>query len=98
MAKNLSLWQRIMPLLMVNVVYTMEEYQKLSKVWKIILQLDRAGRAKLAPAVEQETQHLIQKNACISNDCHIIALARVSGARLLCSDDVKFTSQDNLQQ
>ncbi len=76
----------------------MEEYQKLSKVWKIILQLDRAGRAKLAPAVEQETQHLIQKNACISNDCHIIALARVSGARLLCSDDVKFTSQDNLQQ
>ena len=39
--------------------------------------------------VEKETQYLIQKNACISNDCHIIALARASGARLLCSDDVK---------
>jgi predicted nucleic acid-binding protein len=68
-----------------------EEYQKLSSVWKIILQLDRAGRAKLAPKqiVEKETKYLIQKSACISNDYHIIALARVSGARLLCSDDVK---------
>ena len=37
--------------------------------------------------VESETSSVASTGLCVSDDEHIIALARVSGARLLCSED-----------
>ena len=49
-----------------------------------------AGRLRLVEKkpVEQETERLRVNGVCQSNDEHVIALARVSGARLLYSNDV----------
>jgi hypothetical protein len=49
----------------------------------------RAGLAHQYPngAVDREAGVLKAQSACISNDSHIIALARVSGARTLYSSD-----------
>lgn len=49
----------------------------------------RAGRIKLVKDrdVEDKTELLIREEQCRSNDQHVIALAQVSGARLLYSDD-----------
>lgn len=54
-----------------------------------IASLDRAGIAKLVPdrKVDDETTVLVGDSRLSSDDPHIIALARVSGARLLCSQD-----------
>ncbi len=48
-----------------------------------------SGRARVFPkdAVDSEQRSLDSKGACKSNDSHIIALARVSGARVLWSSD-----------
>ena len=47
------------------------------------------GRVRIVPtaAVGQRTDELKQENACMSNDEHVIALAQISGARLLYSND-----------
>ena len=39
--------------------------------------------------VDPLTAGLRASQSCVSNDEHVIALARVSGARLLCSNDVR---------
>ena len=48
-----------------------------------------AGRAKRIPdkEVDTETKELEDLNICKSNDHHVLALARVSGARLLFAND-----------
>lgn len=48
-----------------------------------------SGRVRLcdAAAVNDKTQQLKSENSCRSNDPHIVALAQVSGARLLYSND-----------
>ena len=50
---------------------------------------ERAGRAVIfdRDAVDDETRRLRDNGACVSDDEHVIALARVSGARRLCSSD-----------
>lgn len=50
---------------------------------------ERAGRAVIMDkkTVNDETQRLRDDGACVSDDEHVIALARVSGARRLCSSD-----------
>ena len=55
-----------------------------------LVRLDQAGRARKVPDVDvnQVTEELVRARACVSDDPHIIGLARVSGARLLCSSDV----------
>ena len=55
--------------------------------WKSELQ--RAGRMTIKNKVEvnNRTEELIKNNSCSSNDAHVIALAQVSGARLLYSND-----------
>lgn len=65
------------------------EYQKLAAVWKFLRSLDQAGRAQLIPdsQVDVEELHVKQQLVIASDDPHILALARVSGARLLCSHD-----------
>ena len=54
-----------------------------------ILELRRSGRAFQIDneQVDNEEQVVVQMGVCKSDDPHIIALARVSGARTLCSAD-----------
>ena len=65
------------------------EYQKLTAVWKFLRTLEQAGRAKLISdsQVDDEELHVTQNIMIASDDPHILGLARVSGARLLCSHD-----------
>lgn len=74
-----------------------KEYQALSTVWKFIVALDRAGKANAYPDAEIDAlqQAFTSSGALKSDDPHIIALAQVSGARLLCSRD-KALHQDFL--
>ena len=55
--------------------------------WKSELQ--RAGRMTIKNKVEvnNRTEELKKNNSCSSNDEHVVALAQVSGARLLYSND-----------
>lgn len=65
------------------------EYSKLRKFSRLIAQLDRAGVLRQVPSkdVESETKKVERLGHCVSNDSHIIGLARASGVRLLCSND-----------
>lgn len=64
-----------------------KEYFQSSKIQKMIVALDRAGRAKAIRDDLVDARIGQIENLCISNDSHIIALALESGARLLCSHD-----------
>jgi len=52
-------------------------------------QLNQAGRARQIPDVEVDAdeQCVAQTGLCRSDDPHVVALARVSGARTLCTHD-----------
>jgi len=65
------------------------EYVTLATVWKFIVALDRAGKAATYPDADVDLAAgiLDESGALNSDDPHIIALAQVSGARLLCSRD-----------
>jgi hypothetical protein len=65
------------------------EYERLAKARRIVLALDRAGKARAIPdgPVEELTQTLRDSGGLDSDDPHIIALAQVSGSRLLHSLD-----------
>jgi len=65
------------------------EYKKLASVWRFIIALDRAGKAVAYSdaAVDALQKELENSGLLQSDDPHIIALAKVSGARLLCSKD-----------
>ena len=65
------------------------EYLKVSLVTRLLLLLDRAGRARKIPnqAVNTEEMRITKLKICKSDDPHVIALARISGVRLLCSHD-----------
>ncbi len=49
----------------------------------------KSGRAKSVPdeRVGREAKRLVEEGACRSDDQHVLALARISGARLLYSRD-----------
>lgn len=68
------------------------ELARSKRGWTQLVQLKRAGRAidweeTAAGCVEKETAALVKMNVCRSNDAHIVALARVSGARVLFTED-----------
>lgn len=65
------------------------EYTKILKVLRVIKAFDQAGIAKKISDsdVDDENQAIVRLGLCKSNDTHVIALARVSKARLLCSAD-----------
>lgn len=65
------------------------EYERMKEFWHHFIGLDRQGRTRLISdsKVDAETLQLQETAACTSDDHHIIALARISGTRLLCSDD-----------
>lgn len=67
------------------------EMSRLHKPHRYLLALWRAGRARRLPdeQVEQEESVVADTGLCRSNDSHVLALARVSGARVLCTDDKK---------
>jgi len=67
------------------------EYRKICAFWRLLVTLDRQGVARQVDGgrVDRETDRLRATNACRSDDPHIIALARVAQARLICSDDQK---------
>lgn len=64
---------------------TLERVTRQVRAWK------QAGRAMEFPkaAVDAEERVVREMNAATSNDIHILALARVSGARVLFSSDGK---------
>jgi len=67
-----------------------QEYRDGSREFRRwLVRLDQAGRARKVPDVDVNdvTEELVRDGAYVSDDPHIIALARVSGVRLLCSSD-----------
>jgi hypothetical protein len=66
-----------------------KEYQKLKGVWRFIRILDQAGRTQLCSVseVDREMELVKTKFNISSDDPHVLALARISGARILCSRD-----------
>jgi hypothetical protein len=65
------------------------EYQLISVAWRVLVALDRAGKATMVKdtLVDQREQELQLAGACKSDDWHIIALAQLANVRLLCSHD-----------
>ena len=49
----------------------------------------KVGRVRILPAprIDQLADELRKQNACVSDDEHVIALAQISGARLLYTND-----------
>lgn len=66
-----------------------EELGRVAEVRRYLIALSRAGRARLlAPeAVAREEAKVRDLGGLKSNDLHVVALARASGARTLCSHD-----------
>jgi hypothetical protein len=69
--------------------HLLREYKQMGKFLHLLYRLDQQGTARKVNdnTVDLETQNLVGSGLCVSNDLHIIALARISGARLLCTDD-----------
>jgi predicted nucleic acid-binding protein len=65
------------------------EYLRNGKFCAILRRLDQSGAAKLFPddEIDVKTKALAQAGGYQSDDPHILALAIVTGARVLCSDD-----------
>lgn len=54
---------------------------------RFVKSLQQAGRARFIPDNDMAEESRRVAGQCVSNDTHVIALARVSGARILCSHD-----------
>lgn len=69
--------------------YLKVEYERIQSIWPFLRRLDQMGRVRIIDSslVEAEQEQVLALGLCCSDDPHIIALARVSDVRLLCSDD-----------
>jgi hypothetical protein len=67
----------------------LEEYWRLQQYRTIFQELERAGRLRRVDSVQvnAEEKRIVASALCRSDDAHVLALARISGARLLCSED-----------
>jgi hypothetical protein len=65
------------------------EYERIEWFRRLLLRLDQQGSTRQLPntPVDVETETLHQSGLCLSDDPHILALARIAGVRLLCSED-----------
>lgn len=65
------------------------ELIRIEKARRYLLNLVRAGRARLVPdgPISTEERTVTKTGLCRSNDVHVMALARISGARTLCTRD-----------
>ena len=73
-----------------NLVYggaLASEYDKSGRISSAVQELLRTGRARREDDAEVNRETGQIRARCKSNDPHIIALARVSGVRLLCTHD-----------
>ena len=66
-----------------------DELSRVEKARRFVVQLQRAGLARQLPRedVTRVEAEVAATGLCESNDSHVVALARVSGARTLCTDD-----------
>lgn len=66
-----------------------DELSRVAGARRYLRSLQQAGRVRLIPdeEVRKEERRVHNSGLCQSNDHHVIALARVSGARTLCSND-----------
>ena len=66
-----------------------KEYSRHGEVCRFVNSLGQAGIAHIISKelIDGEIKWLETQGECVSNDKHILALARASAARLLCSDD-----------
>lgn len=67
----------------------LREYNGNRAVRRRVAILDTAGRAQKISdeQVDEEAELLLRSGSCVSDDPHIIALAKLSRVRLLCSHD-----------
>ena len=63
------------------------EYGRSPRLIRRLAILDRAGLVRRIRDDLVDAAATIIEGVCVSNDAHIIGLARASGARLLCSED-----------
>ena len=65
------------------------EYARSAAMMRALRELDRAGRAQAASDIDvnDEAGRIAQTGLAGSDDPHILALARITGARVLCSAD-----------
>ena len=65
------------------------EYQRAAQFWRVLVRLDQQGSARPIDdaQVDALAKKLLQGGTCCSDDEHVLALAVVSGSRLLCSND-----------
>lgn len=65
------------------------EILQVRKARRYFAELIRSGRARRYPDEEVDAEEAVVQNTglCVSDDPHVIALARVSGARVLFSED-----------
>jgi hypothetical protein len=70
------------------------ELTRNAHVTRRLVQLERAGRLRPVPTtdLEREERHLNRQGHCCSNDLHVLALARISGARTLATEDGDLTT------
>ncbi|MEW6278375.1 MAG: hypothetical protein AB1758_07130 [Candidatus Eremiobacterota bacterium] len=54
---------------------------------KILAELLKSGRARRVADEQVDAEEAVLVSQCQSDDPHVIALARVAGVRLLCTDD-----------
>lgn len=69
--------------------HLVEELDRMGKSLGLLTTLKRAGRVRQISDsdVRREEAEVDGTGLCRSNDCHVLALARVSGARTLCTLD-----------
>lgn len=67
----------------------LEEYNRISEMSKFLIALDRAGKIERIDrsAVDKMSQDLESRKVMDSDDPHVIAVACLSGARVLCTKD-----------
>jgi predicted nucleic acid-binding protein len=66
-----------------------EEYRQHELLRQRVLSLDRAGIARQVSSIDyqSELEKVEATHLCVSNDAHIIALARAAKVRLICTSD-----------
>ena len=64
------------------------EYIRMRRYSSLFTELERAGRYKSFSDEEVDREEQLIESQCRSDDAHIVALARIARARLLCSEDV----------
>ena len=65
----------------------LDELFELGDARRLLRNWERAKLARFISAEDVKAETVQVEGECVSNDAHVIALARLSGARRLCSND-----------